>query len=338
MTRSPARPEDFLQGGGRGAPPARGAGSFAISWFRWLLAGVSLSACTVQAEEDVASAERALSAEHVVVVVQRNELSSGQSQGDALAGFIRAPRAADQGAILELAGLLDRPPQVGTCDLGEKKSTPGLFELGEIELVEAEGVHLETLAGVHELAPHAFPTVMDWIRGVVYASRDRSADSLPMGSIYRVRADRIAGFASLDAAAQSPDPLTDLTIGGKPWASLSQLSKDAPLDLSWTPAGANPGDDLLLFTLERDGLALRCAFADSEGVASVFPKDFLAFADSSDGVSAQAGEGNILLQVHRLRTVRSLSSPPRSAESDLANGTDVELRFDFSVSSQVQFE
>jgi len=218
-----------------------------------------------------------------------------------------------------------------------------LTETASVEFVDAGAVELE-VSGAHErLAPYAFPTVTDSISGVLYTSRDRTADPLPSGSRYTLSADGLGIRASLDA----PRALSGVSINGTPFAEVASVSTASPLDLTWdvdtartssapgdivyveltasssapsgsapsgsAPSGSAPSDSA------RSGSARRviCSFGDELGAGSV-PTE--AFATEGTGVVA----------VHRLR----------AHEFDVLDGDSNrgQLRFDFAVAANVTFD
>jgi hypothetical protein len=199
-----------------------------------------------------------------------------------------------------------------------------LSELSQSELLEAQSMDLRTISGTHSLAPFAFPTVADLLRGVVYTSRDQSATDLPAGVDYSLEARGVEGPdesspISLSSHQESPKLPVGVTVQGKPLADLASLAPTDVLDLSWE-ASENPSDSILV-TVRRPQVTWNCSFADSEGFGSVPLLTNAGIQLAQAGTQAQ-------LEVHRIRSV----SPP--AEGGLA---ELRVTFDFAVEAMVTF-
>lgn len=279
--------------------------------------------CSVATEEY--SSNEASGSTHAVIQIQRAESLGGTHRGDALAGFVRLPASTDRTSALSLAGLHQDRPAFGQCRLresaGERGEARSLGELTRIELLDAERVELLTPSGTHELAPHAFPSVTDWIRGVVYTSRDRAADQLPAGVTYRVLASKIEGLGSVDTTEESPKIPSEVTVDGLPWEEVSALRASTFLDVTWAPTSSD-SNDAVTVVLETRGRQWTCAFSDAEGAGSV-PLTL------EDGSSLASPGTDALLSVHRIRHVTKQGPPGIQL---------LEVRFDFSVVTPISFE
>ena len=150
---------------------------------------------------------------------------------------------------------------------------------------------------------------------MVYTTRDCSADPLPAGVGYQVRASGGYAIPTLFVQTDAPAALEGLTIGGSPPGELGALSTSRPIDLVWTPGGAG---DLIYVELATDSgdSAAVCSFRDEAGVGTVTP-----------GAFSGTGAGHVA--VHRLRT----HDFTRQA-GGLAHG---ELRFDFQLVAATSF-
>lgn len=261
-------------------------------------------------------------ATHAVVTIERSESADGTgSKAAALAGFLQVPALVDAHSVLQLVGLGLDLPEPGTCTLGSSAPSAGpLTETARVEFVDAGAVELEVSGARERLAPYAFPTVTDSISGVLYTSRDRTADPLPSGSRYTLTADRDG--LQIRVSHDAPRALGGVTLNGTPFAEVQSVSKASPLDLTWD-VGA-PGD---IVYVELTGSSSRsmqsasrrviCSFADELGAGSV-PTD------------AFAAEGTGRVSIHRLRT----------HEFDVLDGdaSRGQLRFDFAAAATVAFE
>jgi hypothetical protein len=275
--------------------------------------------CSVTAQEE--SPEDDGGATHVAVRIRHVTDPSGTTRADALAGFIRAPASANLGAVLAVSGLGPDVPARGEC-FSESAAITDFESLSDAELLEVDSVRLETPSGTHELAPFAFPTVADLLRGVVYLSRDQNDATLPAGASYTILGEGIrTGEDALDFAATetSPPPPRAVTISGQPIAHSLTLTPSPVLDLRWEP-GTNPAD-LVVVTLESGEDFWACTFADTEGFGAV-P---LVMTDGTElGVTGRAG----VLGVHRIRIAKT------EAASELP---PISTAFDFAVEAEISF-
>jgi len=283
------------------------------------LASASIG-CSVAAEGY--DAPEAVGSTQAVLQIQRVDNQDGSSRGDALAGFVRLPASAEPARALGLAGLGQDLPSPGQCRVREFGSEGrAVSELSRIDLLDAESVQLITSSGTHELAPHAFPTVTDWIRGVVHTSRDRDAAQLPAGETYRWKAQEIEDTGSLDASFASPALPSEVTVGGVPWTGAIRLTAASDLDFTWSTTRSAPGD-LIWIVFESQGRQKSCAFNDADGAGSISLRGSDPRLLATSGSTAE-------LAVHRVRSL---------TEAGPAGLELVSVRFDFSVATRISFE
>ncbi len=289
--------------------------------------GVVALGCSVASEDYASDADGGST--HAVVAIARDDSIGGASRADAFAGFLHLPAGTDRQAALDAAGLGLDLPALDSCVVGEHRRRPTeLSSLSRIELLDAGRVRLlaESAEAPHELAPHAFPTVTDLISGVVYASRDQSADGLPAGSLYRVEAGDGGTFAPLSVEHSAPPALMDVTAAGMPLEAVDSVAVDAPLDLTWSVSGDTK--DFVYVELTESGSSTSssvvCAFEDAAGAGTV-PTEHLT-----------AGEVGHLL-VHRVRRARPDVDAPALGGGEVSVD-QLELRFDFSLSTRVELK
>ncbi len=247
--------------------------------------------------------------------------SSGATRGDALAGFVRAPAKVDVAEVLTISGLGLDVPARGEC-FSEAPTVSDFASLGDAELLEVDSVRLETESGTHELAPFAFPTVADLLRGVVYLSRDQSGDSLPPGSSYTFLGDGLeTGPHTIEVIStrSSPPPLSGVTIGGFSLGNSVSLAPGPVVDLRWEPGES--ASDLIVVTLESGDDFWACTFADNEGFGSV---PLL----TGDGVELGADGRSGILAIHRVRANKDDGGVDLPA---------VTITFDFALETEVRF-
>jgi hypothetical protein len=180
-----------------------------------------------------------------------------------------------------------------------------------LELLDVGDVSVVADGRSTTLAPRAFPTVTDLISGVVYTTRDLSAEPLPAGVQYGVRTAGGA-ISAVELEGDAPGELAGVTVGGVPLGEVTSISPTSPIDLTWTVGTAG---DVVYIELSSDGAdPAVCAFQDDIGAGSI-----------PAGAFAGTGPGRISL--HRLRA-REFSS------DDIESG---ELRFDFELAANVSY-
>lgn len=299
-------------------PPKARGGRFLIGLLVALSAGCSVAAEGEEIDQDSGST-------HAVVKVRHTLMQDGSARGDALTGFVRVPLGSDPQMIFQLAGLVQSLPPIGECrtDLASSDALD-LSEVSSAELLEARSVDLLTPTGRHELAPFAFPTVADLLRGVVYTSRDRDASTLPPGANYSLDARGIVmspDMEELNLTSElfGPDLPSNVRVGAVALADVSILPSTGVLDLSWLATSTS--EDLILATLRTQNVSWNCTFADKEGFGSL-----PLVTDNGESLAEQGG--TVQLELHRIR------SKSRSGSGGIA---EVRVTFDFAVQAQLEF-
>jgi hypothetical protein len=153
----------------------------------------------------------------------------------------------------------------------------------------------------------------------VYTSRDRSAGALPSGVGYEISVAGSTELPGFRLRVDAPQQLQQVTVGGEPLATLSQVNTQAPLDVTWSVG--YPGDVVVVvLNGTTDGNAVaRCAFADEVG-AGTLPLEWL---------SAIAGSGQVTL--HRQRTQQTVRTGPDGREHL------IQVSFDFETNRAIEF-
>jgi hypothetical protein len=272
-------------------------------------------ACSANPEAYTADADSGST--HALISVERSttvgELEAPRAA--ALAGFVRVPPIVDAKSVMNLVGLGLELPAAGQCaraTRGPDGTTP-LAPLGRVEFLEAGDVTLNAGGSATVLAPRAFPTVTDLVSGVVYTTRDRSAEPLPAGERYALRTEGTLAIPPLSVSERAPAALEGVTIGGLPLAEVSSIVATRPIDLTWNVGEA--GDVVYVELSSGDGAASTvCTFRDEAGAGTVPPL-------SQDAV----GAGTV--ELHRARS-------REFAGVGINRG---ELRFDFEIVTRVTF-
>jgi hypothetical protein len=253
---------------------------------------------------------------HGLITVERTqtENSSEPARATAFAGFVRTPPEVDANAVMHLAGFGLDLPAVGQCAglNHERDNTMPLSPLGRVEFLDAGDVVLRTASTSAALATRAFPAVTDLIAGVVYTTRDRTAEPLPAATSYSLSTSGGA-LRPFNVNASAPALLSSISVGATALADLSSVATHAPLDISWSHGLA--GDLVYVeFATQNGGTATRCTFRDEAGAGSV-------------PANAFAGSGVGQLSLHRVHS-----------ETFTSGGVDAgEVRFDFEQSANVEF-
>jgi hypothetical protein len=236
-------------------------------------------------------------------------------RAEAFAGIVQAPPEVDPATVMRLAQLGLELPDVGQCAVPARDgaSSIPMNPTSRVEFLEAGDVSLKTSELSASLAPRAFPAFTDRISGVVYTTRDRTAEPLPAGTRYELFASGSFALPAFSMAADAPPPLSEIQIQGLPVEEIAAVSPRDPLLLSWI--AGNSGDLVYFEAADENGVAsLVCTFRDDAGGGTV-PASSIALTGSGS------------LSLHRVRTV-PFQSP----------GVDAgEVRFDFQVVTHVDF-
>ncbi len=239
---------------------------------------------------------------HAVVQVRSVEMYDNQPHGDALAAFVRIPADQDAQGLLNLAGLWPSFPPPGSCATGDLQfdslDWTGQASDGDAELLSADDVRLLTPRGFHQLAPHAFPSAYDLLRGVVYSSRDRLSGDLPEDAQYLLAGSGVelgdgAAPTEMRSRQLSPKYPTEVIVSGQPFSGASELAPTNVLDFSWRPS--EDERDVIVVALSTSTQTYRCGFADRDGAGSM-----LLALPSGNNIWAPEGEARVA--VHRVRT------------------------------------
>jgi hypothetical protein len=284
--------------------------------FGYSAAGVvALGAIGCASQIDPYTADADTGSTHALITIERSVPANGLGpvRGAALAGFVRVPPAVESKTVMRLVGLTADFPPVGQCRLSADRDASHALA-GFVEFVEAGDIRLQTPSGLTELTARAFPTITDLVSGVVYTSRDRSADTLPAASRYSIFATGTAAVPGLTVNAEAPRSLEGVALGGVPLSEIQNLSTTQASNLTW--ATGDDGSDIVVVELSTtDGTSgILCSFRDDAGTAAI-----------PANVIEASGPGRLAL--HRVRS-REFLKP----------GIDRgELRFDFTLRANLNF-
>ncbi len=268
-------------------------------------------ACSVEVDPEHEATNTATTRAVIAVTRSAPAAAPDEARAEAFAGFLRTPAGADAKSALGLAGLRVDLPANGEC---RKGAHPDAVPAGltAVELLDAGEVTVAAGGSVTTLAPRAFPTITDSISGVVYTTRDRAAAPLPAATAYTVAATGGSSLEPLSGFGQAPALLSDVTLGGEPFANVETAPARGDLVLAWAPGTHG---DRVYVELGASGDATICSFADDAGRGTL-------------PVSALPVSGVARVSIHRLREAAF-------SDAGLAQGA---LRFDFELSASVTFE
>jgi hypothetical protein len=216
-------------------------------------------------------------------------------------GALRVPPTVNSNRLLELMGLGLELPPVGTCELSDTRShvVPALSSFERAELLDIGDVGLRVPSGPVKLTRQAFPTVTDFISGVLYTTRDRLPDTLANREL-RLYSTGSSGVMAFDVAVEgSPFP-RGVTVDATPLGEVARLSTMASLELRWSPG--RTGDRIWVEIAANYGKKTwSCAFEDDTG------RGVLTGVQSNE-----YGEGRLI--IHRITSKPIPISPLDRAE------------------------
>jgi hypothetical protein len=228
---------------------------------------------------------------HVVASVER-QATAGQANDElsVLLSALRMPQTLNSNRLLRLIGLLTDLPPVGTCEVVDlaNRASPSLSSVERIEFLDVGDVSVASGKRNVRLARQAFPTVTDFISGVVYATRDKHADLLPIDDGLSITARGASKLRPFTLEIQDLPRLERVQLDGVPLAQVTRVSLDNSFELQWV--GGSAEDVVWLEYAANNGRkVVSCAFADAAGTAKV-----------PGGLSFERGEARLM--IHRLHS------------------------------------
>jgi hypothetical protein len=295
-----------------------------------LLAGVLVvtTGCSAVVDdnpgEDEAAVEATEQAIRAKVSVQRTAAATaadqpaGQLSTHVAARFVRVSGGLDFETAERIIGTgeLDAAAPYGCAWRdGTLPFGRGASSHGAIELLEMGDIVLRAGADRLALAPRAFPDVGELVSGVVYTSRDGSAD-LPDATTYELEVNG-PGDEVFTVLAEAPAAPRGLRLGGAALTDGDDLvfAANEALEIAWEPSAAIQGDRIYVTVSDDDdGQAFSCVFPET-GSASI-PAGLLAFAAGT--------QLDFIVHRHRRASVELPSLHPDHAGSAIVD-------FDFAV-------
>src|SRR6185503_19677815 len=229
----------------------------------------------------VSSSDASTSSTQAILSVDRTAAAgdpSGSARAHASAYFLRLQAGADPTLAARLVGATDVLPALGQCEAVGVLSDQAmpLATLGPVDLVDVGQVALEASNIRATFAARAFPDVADLVAGVVYTTRDLTADPLPDHGTYRFRIAGSSSVPPMTLEALAPGPARDLFVAGLPLRGEALGVQRGDLRVRWEPAAGTDQVYIELASMEDGPLdRVRCAFAnDGEAIisASALPR------------------------------------------------------------------
>lgn len=258
----------------------------ALAWLS--VAGV---ACSSSADDTRAVASFP-TVTHAVAKLQRSRSTNVElnDQANVLFSVLRMPATLDSRNIVRLVGLSINVPDVGQCERLDYAGGPteATVSVQHVELLDVGDVSLGASNQSSLLVRQAFPTVTDFISGVVYTKRDLSLIPLPLATSYTLAARGAPDVAAFKIAVQAPEEPTDVAVDGLALAQVTRLSRKQNVKFAWK--AGTPGDKIAIDVKNPDRPGdVSCAFDDAAG-EGIVPSD------------AFVAPGTVRLEFHRLRS------------------------------------
>jgi hypothetical protein len=259
-----------------------------------LLFSCALAACSGTKDDLPLAAEPSRTHGFVSVEQHLATLTERETDTAVMFGVLRMPPAVSPGRMLRLMGMGNELPEPGTCEVFDSSTiaSPSLSAYERVELLDVGDLSLTT-SRTTKFARQAFPTVTDFISGVLYTTRYQATE-----------ADRTVSFAlksrgsgALPAFNVTFTPLAapeQLTLEGVPLAEFTRMHALSRAELRWAP-GRRLDSLWVELQTDRGHKSLNCTFDDATG-SGLIPTELLG----------ETGEGR--LTVHRIHR-RSLSIP-----------------------------
>jgi hypothetical protein len=248
---------------------------------------------------------------HAVVKLQRTKSTNVTvtDQANVLFSVLRMPATLDSRNIVRLVGLSANAPDLGQCERLDYADTPteATASVQRVELLDVGDVSLSAAGRSSLLVRQAFPTVTDFIAGVVYTKRDLSSAPLPPATSYTLAARGALGVSAFKINVNAPLEPSDVMIDGIALSQVSRLSRGQSVQFTWKPGA--PGDkvEIQIKNPDRPG-DVSCVFDDAAGKGHLPSDAFVA-------------PGTVRLEFHRLRT----------ASSNIKGFDRTQIEFDYSL-------
>jgi hypothetical protein len=236
-------------------------------------------ACSGSATDPVSLSEPTRT--HAIISVEQQRLAPATALSDAstdgevetdtaiMFGLLRLPLTVNSSRMLQLMGLGQNLPTAGSCEVLDSTTVtaPALSGYERVELLDVGDITVTGKGKSQRLSRQAFPTVTDFIAGVLYTTRENPSGFTATPDL-TVRARGSATIPAFTVSTKSVELPLRITIDGTPVNELSRLSSLSSFEVRWTQGRS--GD---LIWLELGPVIgkknLSCAFNDSSGFGIV---------------------------------------------------------------------
>jgi hypothetical protein len=228
-------------------------------------------------------------------------------------GLLKVPLNVNSGRLWRLMGLGSALPEAGHCEVvdGSSQPTGALSTLERVELLDVGDLTVIAKGKNQRLSRQAFPTVTDFMSGVIYTTRDNPSDfSIDSSLVLRGRGS--TQLPAFNLTANSVEPPRHITLDHIPIDEVTRQSVISSFELRWDKGQKT--DYIWLELAATNGRkSLSCVFVDSDGYGVV------------PGMQLNlTGDGRLV--VHRI-----------SVQEASISGVDrTEVRFDVRVTQMLQ--
>jgi len=272
---------------------------------------VAQTACSSSTDDTRTITSSVPTVTHAVVRLQRTRSTNVAvlDQANVLFSVLRMPATLDSRNIVRMVGLATTAPEMGQCERLDyaQTATHATVSVQHVELLDVGDVSLVATNGGSQLVRQAFPTVTDFIAGVVYTKRDLSSAPLPPATSYTLTSRGAPSIPAFRISMNTPQEPADVRVDGSVIDQVARLARGQGVQFTWKPGKAGDRVEIEVKNSDRPG-DFSCAYDDALG-SGYLPAD--AFVAS----------GTVRLEFHRLRTTATS-----------AKGLDrVQIEFDYAL-------
>jgi len=252
---------------------------------------VAQAACS-SSTDDTRTASSVPTVTHAVVKLQRTRSTnvSVLDQANVLFSVLRMPATLDSRNIVRMVGLSTTAPEMGQCERLDyaQTVTQATVSVQHVELLDVGDVSLVATNGGSQLVRQAFPTVTDFIAGVVYTKRDLSSAPLPPATSYTLTSRGAPSIPAFRISMSTPQEPADVRVDGTVIDQVARLARGQGVQFTWKPGKAGDRVEIEVKNSDRPG-DFSCIYDDALG-SGYLPADAFVAA------------GTVRLEFHRLRT------------------------------------
>jgi hypothetical protein len=228
---------------------------------------VTQAACS-SSTDDTRTTASVPTVTHAVVKLQRTRSTNVAvlDQANVLFSVLRMPATLDSRNIVRMVGLSTTAPEMGQCERLDytQTATQATVSVQHVELLDVGDVSLVATNGGSQLVRQAFPTVTDFIAGVVYTKRDLSSAPLPPATSYTLTSRGAPSIPAFRISMNAPQEPTDVRIDGSLIDQVARLARGQGVQFTWRPGKAGDRVEIEVKNSDRPG-DFSCAYDDALG-------------------------------------------------------------------------